>query len=156
MPTEQGHVIRTRDKTAWIQTTRSASCEGCQSRHACHTMGGGSNEMAVEAVNTLGAKEGDQVVVEFSTASLMKGTFLIYMLPIICLMIGAAIGVKLTPLFDGINESTLPALVGFGAFILSILFVVFVGNRMGKKDAYKPKIIRIKKPLHPVDEADFT
>lgn len=154
MPTEEGRVIRAEDKTAWIQTIRSASCEGCQSRHACHTMGGGGNEMSVEAINHLGAREGDQVVVEFSTASLMKGTFLIYMLPIICLMIGAAVGVKLTPFFD-VNESTLPALMGFGSFILAVLSVVFIGNRMGKNDAYKPKIIRIKKPLHPVNEADF-
>ena len=150
MPTEEGVVISADDKTALIQTTRSACCEGCQSRHACHTMGGGGNEMAVEAINTLGAKKGDQVVVEFSTASLMKGTFLIYMLPIICLMIGAAIGVKLSPLFD-FNESTLPALTGFGAFILSILFVVLVGNRLAGKDTYKPRIIRIKKPLFPVE-----
>lgn len=155
MPTEEGHVVKTADKTAWIQTVRSASCEGCQSRHACHTMGGGGNEAAVEAINTVGAREGDQVIIEFSTASLMKGTFLIYMLPIICLMIGAAIGVRLTPLFNGLNESTLPALVGFGAFILAILFVVSVGNRLGKKDAYKPKIIRVKKPLHPETEADL-
>lgn len=148
MPTEEGRVLRTDKDSAWIQTIRSASCEGCQSRHACHTLGGGGNDRAVEAINTIGAREGDQVVVEFSAASLMKGTFLIYMFPILCLLLGAGIGVKLAPII-GWDASALPALMGFGAFVLSILLVVLLGNRLAQKEAYKPKIIRVKRPLPP-------
>jgi sigma-E factor negative regulatory protein RseC len=102
----------------------------------------------VETINPIGAREGDLVVIEFSTASLMKGTFLIYMFPILCLLVGAGIGVKLSPFF-GWEESVLPAVTGFSAFVLSLLFVVLQGNRLAKKDAYKPKIIRIKKPSPP-------
>ncbi len=149
MPTEEGRVLKTDDTTALVQTTRSAGCEGCQSRHTCHTMGGSGQESAVEAVNTIGAREGDQVVLEFSTGSLMKGTFLIYMFPILCLLAGAGIGVKLSPLFAGLDESVLPAVIGFGAFVLSIILVVFLGNRLALKDAYKPRIIRVKRPLPP-------
>ncbi len=148
MPTEEGRVVRTDENRAWIQTIRSAACEHCKSRHTCHALGGGGNDMAVEAINTLGAREGDHVVVEFSTSSLLKGTFLIYILPILCLMIGAGIGVRLSPVF-GLGESVLPAAVGFGAFALSILFVVVYGNRLARKDGYKPRIIRVKKPLPP-------
>ena len=146
MPTEEGLVIKTDDDYAWIQTIRSAGCESCQSRHACQTLGGGGNEMLVKAVNPVGAVEGDQVVVEFNTGSLLKGTFLIYMFPIICLLIGAGIGVKLSRAY-GLDESILSAAVGFGALVLSILLVIFIGNHMGKKDAYRPRIIRVKKPI---------
>jgi sigma-E factor negative regulatory protein RseC len=152
MPTEDGLVLSVSQNSAWIRTSRSACCEHCQSQHTCHTLGGPGNETTVEAINTIGARQGDQVVVEFSTASLMKGTFLIYMFPILCLLLGAAVGVRLTPIF-GLEESVLPVLMGFGAFILSLPVVILVGNRLGRKDAYKPRIIRIKKPLPPEDEA---
>lgn len=147
MPTEEGRVLRTDHDRAWVQITSPDSCESCQSRHACHTLEGGK-DMTVEAINTVGAREGDQVVIEFSTASLLKGTFLIYLFPIICLLIGTFIGVKLSPAF-GLGESTLPAIIGFAAFVLSILLVAILGNRLARKDAYTPNIIRVKKPAPP-------
>jgi sigma-E factor negative regulatory protein RseC len=144
MPTEEGHVIKTENDTAWIRVSRSAACESCQSRNACHSMGGGEKDLTVEAVNPVGAREGDRVVIEFSTASLMKGTFLIYLFPIICLLLG----VWLSPVF-GWDESALSALTGLSAFALSLPLVVVIGNRMGKKEAYKPKIVRIRRTLPP-------
>ncbi|MEW6079400.1 MAG: SoxR reducing system RseC family protein [Thermodesulfobacteriota bacterium] len=148
MATEEGHVIKTDKGIAWIRVSRSAACESCQSRNACHSLGGGEKDLTVAAVNPVGAREGDRVVIEFSTASLMKGTFLIYLFPILCLLAGAGLGVRLSPLL-GWDESALSALSGLGAFVLAIILVVVLGNRLGKKDAYKPKIIRVFKPLPP-------
>ena len=79
---------------------------------------------------------------------MIKGTFLIYMFPILCLLAGAGIGVRLSPVL-GLDESALAAVIGFGAFALAISMVIFLGNRLARKDAYKPRIIRIKKPLSP-------
>lgn len=148
MATEEGRVLSADNNKAWIQTTRSAACEACKSRHTCHTMGGG-NDMTVEAINKIGAREGDQVVVEFNTSSLLKGTFLIYIFPILGLLFGAGIGVKLSPI-AGLDESALSAIIGLSAFALSLLIVILIGNRLGKKESYQPKIIRVKKTL-PLD-----
>lgn len=152
MATEEGLVLRTSpDKaTAWVRTVRSAACDHCHSRESCRTLGGG-NDMEVETNNQAGAKAGDLVVINFSTASLLKATFLIYMFPIICLMLGAAIGYKLSgPL--AMDESLLSGLIGFGAFVLSILFVRVRGNYMAKSATYQPTIIRVKKPAPPEEE----
>ncbi len=146
MTTEEGLVTKANATTAWIKTQRSAACEHCESRDTCKTLGGG-NGMEVEAVNAAGAKAGDEVVVEFSTASLLKGTFLIYMFPILCLLLGAGIGVKISAA-TGLDRSLVSALTGFGALVLAFVFVRFQGNRLALKNAYKPRIIRIKqKPL---------
>lgn len=148
---EEGVVIRTIGNRAWIKTRRSAACEHCHSKDSCKTLGG-SNDMQVEAVNPVGAKEGDQVVLSFSTASLLKGTFLIYMVPVLCLLIGAGIGVKLSQIY-GYDRSAASALVGFGALFASFFFIRAKGNRLADTEAYQPRIIRIKRPLPP-DEAD--
>ncbi len=146
MAIEEGLVIKAAGSRAWIKTQRSAACEHCHSKDSCHTMGGGGNDMEVEAVNPVGAKTGDQVVISFSSASLLKGTFLIYMVPVFCLMIGAGVGVKLSQMF-GLEQTITSALIGFGALVLSFIFVRAKGNRLAESDAYKPQIIRIKKPL---------
>ena len=65
-------------------------------------------------------------------------------------MAGAGLGVKLSQMY-GLDKSTASAITGIAALFLSFVFIRITGNRMAGSDAYKPKIIRIKKPL-PEDE----
>ena len=143
MATEQGIVIRTETETAWVKTKRSEACEGCSSRGACSVMGGGE-EMEVEAINAAGGKVGDRVVLSFETASLLKATFLVYIIPVIFLLIGALIGQKLALILT-LNESMSAAIGSLLLGGLSILFVKIKGNRMAQQEEYRPKVIRILK-----------
>jgi len=98
--------------------------------------------MEVEAINDAGAKVGQNVVLSFETAPLLKATFLLYVLPILFLLAGAIIGDKITPFFN-FDESTLSIIIGLLFFGLAIVFVKLKGNKLAKKDAYRPKVIRI-------------
>jgi len=62
------------------------------------------------------------------------------------MLAGAIIGQKAGPLLN-IDPSAFSAVVGFSFFFISIWFVKSRGNRMATKNKYKPKIIRILKPL---------
>ncbi len=153
LATEQGVVTRVGIGAAWIKTTRSDACKGCSARNSCHAMGGDEVEVEVEVVNAVNAQPGDLVVISFETTSLLKATFLIYTFPILCLLAGALVGQKLAPLLDW-GESTSAAIVGFSAFIVSMLFVYFKANRLAKKDRYRPHILRIIGPH--VSESEYT
>ena len=98
--------------------------------------------MRVEALNIVGAKVGQNVVISFETTPLLKATFMLYMLPIIVLLIGAFTGQKLGFIFN-LNPSLCSAFTGFFFFGISMLFVRVQGNKMAKKDEYHPRIIRI-------------
>jgi len=143
MATEKGVVIRADTETAWVKTQKTKACEGCSSRGACSVMGGGE-EMEVEAINAAGGKVGDRVVLSFETASLLKATFLVYVFPIICLLIGALIGQKLALILT-FNESMFSAISGLLFCGLAIFFVKIKGNRMAQQEEYRPKVIRILK-----------
>jgi sigma-E factor negative regulatory protein RseC len=143
MATEQGIVIRTDTETAWVKTQKTKACEGCSSKGACSVMGGGE-EMEVEAINAAGGKVGDRVVLSFETASLLKATFLVYIIPVICLLIGALIGQKLALILT-LNESMSAAIGSLLFGSLAILFVKIKGNRMAQQEEYRPKVIRILK-----------
>ncbi|MBU0987433.1 MAG: SoxR reducing system RseC family protein [Proteobacteria bacterium] len=141
MATEEGIVIKLESDTAWVKTKKSKACEGCSSRGACSVMGGG-DDMEVQAINAVGGKVGDRVVLSFDTAPLLKATFLIYVFPILCMLAGALIGMNLAPRFN-IDPSIFSAIGGFCFFGLAMLFVKSKGNRMSQQDQYRPKVVRI-------------
>jgi sigma-E factor negative regulatory protein RseC len=141
LATEQGIVIKISSMGAIVKTLRSEACESCSAQHSCSTQG---NEMEVEAVNRVGAKAGDRVVLEIKTSPFLKATFLLYVFPILCMMLGAVLGEKVAPKI-GMGGNALSVLLAFAFFFFSIWVVKAKGEKMGKKEAYHPAIIRIIK-----------
>lgn len=143
MATEHGIVTKVDSETAWIKTTKTSACKSCSARSSCNVMGGGK-EMEVKAINDAKAKVGQKVVISFETSPLLKATFLLYVLPIIFLIAGALIGQKISPAFN-MDASIISALFGFLFFGLAMIFAKSKGNRLAKKEEYRPKVIRIIK-----------
>ena len=100
--------------------------------------------MEVEAINLAHAREGDTVILSMETASLIKASFLLYILPVMLLIVGAVIGARFGATL-AMNESATAAAGGFLLFAASFFIIVRVGNRMARKEDYRPKIIRIRK-----------
>lgn len=143
MATETGIVIKTGPSGAHVRTVKSSACKACAARDGCHTLGGGK-EMEAEAVNTVGAKVGDEVIISFENASLVKASFLVYIVPILGLIAGAVIGQEIAPDY-GLNPSGLSAVIGFLFFFLVFMGVRQIGNRWANEEKYRPRVIRIKK-----------
>lgn len=143
MATEEGIVCRIDATTAWITTTRSSACETCASKGSCGTLGGG-REMEVQAFNTAGAQVGDRVVISVETASLFKLAFLLYIFPILAMFAGALLGHTAAP-FLNFEATHLSVVCAFLFFLLTFVLIRFSGNRLARKDAYRPKVVRILK-----------
>ncbi len=144
MATEEGIVLKLQSPTtALVKTTKSSACKGCASKESCNSMGTGK-EMEVEVINPSNAKEGDKVVIEFKSSSLLKASFLIHIFPILCLVAGAIVGQEVAVKFS-LDKSAASAMFGFLFFVLAFLIVRLVGEKMADKDSYKPRIIRVKK-----------
>ncbi|MBU4053771.1 MAG: SoxR reducing system RseC family protein [Proteobacteria bacterium] len=139
MATEQGLVIKTLGAKAIVKTQKTEACDGCASRDSCSTQG---RDMEVEVINSLGAKEGDRVILQIETRYFLKATFLMYIFPIVCLIAGAFIGERVAIQNQG-DPSGYSAGFGFGFFLAAIFLVKMKGNKMGEKDTYKPRITRI-------------
>ncbi|MBW1695331.1 MAG: SoxR reducing system RseC family protein [Deltaproteobacteria bacterium] len=141
LTTEEGVVLRKDTNTAWIKTTKTGACKDCTARGSCHTLGGGK-EMEVEAINLAGARIGDRVIIGFETGSLLKASFLLYILPVLGLVGGALLGNEVGPAI-GLNPEAASAVSGFLFLFLAFLFVRQKGSRLAQKDQYRPKVIRI-------------
>jgi sigma-E factor negative regulatory protein RseC len=139
---EEGIVTTLTDTGAWIKTQKNSACAACSARHSCQTDGG--EEAKVEVRNDANARLGDRVIIHFNTASLLKATFLLYIVPILGLLAGAGIGQKIAQLYA--IEGSLPAvLAGFSSFAATVLWVKFRACRLSEQDSYQPRITRIIK-----------
>jgi sigma-E factor negative regulatory protein RseC len=98
--------------------------------------------MEVFAVNPIGARAGDRVVLKMDTLSFLKGTFLVYMFPILLLVGGAALGEWIS--ISSNQPSPLPSvLFGFGGLALGLILMKRIANRLAKRDDYRPRIARV-------------
>jgi sigma-E factor negative regulatory protein RseC len=146
MATERGVVIRLGPPDsgmAWVQTQRSSACKSCASRHSCNP-GEQGKEMEVEAINQAGARVGDEIILNLDTGPLLKATFLLYVVPILCMIVGAVVGHGYA-LSRGWDPSALSAVLSLVALAISFVFVRLQGNQLSRKNAYKPQIVRIAK-----------
>lgn len=141
MATEQGIVTKTDSSAAWVKTVKSSACEGCSARGSCHSLGS-SDAMEVKAINEVGAKVGDRIVLSLETSSLLKASFLLYVFPILLLIIGALIGQEIAPYID-FNPSGFSAIMGFSFFFAAVLIIKAKANKMAEKNEYRPKVIKI-------------
>lgn len=141
MASEEGIVVRIDAAGAWVKTIRSDACESCSSKAACHTMGGG-REMEVAAANPIRARVGDRVVIKMDTPAFLKGTFLVYIFPVLLLVGGAAVGEWVSRSSGG--ASPLPSIgCAFGGLALGLVLMKIIAGRLARRDDYRPRIARV-------------
>ena len=141
MANEEGVVIRADASGTWVKTLRSDACESCASQGTCHSLGGGK-EMEVSAVNRIGARIGDRVVLKMDTLPFLKGTFLVYLFPILLLVAGAGLGEWISSSSN--LQSPLPSILfGFSGLAVGLVIMKIIANRLVKRDDYRPRIARV-------------
>ena len=85
---------------------------------------------------------GDHIVLSVSSSAVLKVSFLLYVFPILLMIVGAAIGQNLGPRLR-MDPSMLSLLTGLLFFLAAFVIVRLRSNRMGEKDEYRPRIVRI-------------
>lgn len=103
----------TPDGYAQVAAIRRSACSGdC---HKCSGCGAVVQEVQVRAKNRIGARPGDQVIVETGNGAMFTALLVVYLLPVLLLLAGYILGEVL-----GISPG-LCSLVGFALGIVVIL-----------------------------------
>ncbi len=153
--TKTGVVKAVQGRTALVLTRMEPECEGCTAKDACFGLGGGGANTEVRARNTAKAQVGDVVTISMRSSSLLKVSFLIYMVPILALIGGILFGYFLSNLI-AVNENVLVGLFG-GLFLAgAFLWVKKKGNRLSNRKEFIPEIISRKSPQKAIPPSDLT
>jgi sigma-E factor negative regulatory protein RseC len=137
MQEEVGTVLKTGGSAAAVLVKRNAACDHCPSRSCCTSLGGDLKR--VDVSNVIGAKEGQQVKIGISPKTVLKASFILYMVPILALIIGVMLGNFLGPQHKEIWAIS----VGIGFFIGSYFIIKGLSKRFANKGEYLPVITEI-------------
>lgn len=122
----------------YIRTQSETGCSSCSASSSCGTsllssLFVGRSRNLIKVPNNLGCKPGDKVELSLQNSALLQQAFLVYILPLFGLFIGAALAQSLQP---GLVEWQ-QLLAGFGGMLVAWL---------GVKIFYQPvspKVIRV-------------
>jgi len=93
---ERARIISCSDDYAVVETQRKTSCGACSMNKAC-----GTGVLAkvfkdkvaqLKVKNTIQAKVGEEVIVGVEESAMLRGSFLVYMLPLLMLILFALLG----------------------------------------------------------------
>ncbi len=119
--------------TAKLNMRKHTSCKNCG---ACHI--GTNPDITIEAENKIDAKLGNLVEVSMKTQNVLSAAFIMYVIPLLILILGIAVGTKL---FNSENEEIYSILLGF--IFLGISYFVIKQNEKKFNKKYKAVITKI-------------
>jgi sigma-E factor negative regulatory protein RseC len=140
---EHGSVIELKGKyIAVVLCKKGSFCKHCAAMDTCK-MGADNKSMMVEAHNVIGAAVGDKVKLVTSSKSFLQSSFLLYIVPLIALLVGAILGFEVGQnLQNGPDPNLLAAIIGT-AFLVGSFLVIRVGSRAIPPENFMPRITEI-------------
>jgi len=141
MIVETGIVTKTEDTTAKVVVQKRGACDGCNAKGTCATTPEG---MEISALNPVKARVGQTVKVSLRPETYLKGTMLVYGLPLVLFIAGAMAGKNIGEKYmAGVNSDVVAAIAGFSALVASLLLVRIWSKKLESKTEYQPVIDEI-------------
>ncbi len=131
---EEGRVTKVEGNLTQVEIEKKSTCRACG---LCSMRG--KNTMIAEVDNSIGAKVGERVRIEILSSIILKGALLFYILPLVALILGMALGIKIT------KDQTGGLILGFSFFILSFVLIWFHSKKTTAQNIYCSKITKIIK-----------
>ena len=141
---EIGTIVELKGKQiAVVLCRRQSACDHCPSSGACQ-LGSDGEAMLVEAFNGIGAQISDRVRVVTQTKHFLQSSFVLYIVPIIGLLIGAFLGQAIAEMTSvGLDPSLLSAILGI-AFMAGTFLIIKLGTGVLKREIFMPRIVEIQ------------
>ena len=141
MIVEEVGLVKSVDGTfATVVVHKKSACEGC-SLKICKP---NQEDMEIQAFNSVYAQVGQKVKVVLKPYTFLRGSMVVYGIPALALVCGAVLGKELlSHFFAGSDPDMVSAVAGFGAFLLSFLFIKLWSSKQNEKPEAKPVIAEI-------------
>ena len=138
---EPGIVTKIEGQTAYVLFKRTSACGSCKACGMLKDM----SEIIVDVPNSLGAKEGDLVSVEFSSANSLKSSLVAYLCPLFFLIGGLFLGYYIgRTFFPDFSEEVIAAVCGIVCTALAFLVIKMLEPAFRKKFSGPYRMIAIQ------------
>lgn len=148
---EQGRVVGVEDDWAWVQTERKTVCSQCSANKGCGTSVLakviGQKTAAIAVIKTLPVKIGDEVIIGIEENSLVKGSLLIYALPLILFIAFGLLGEVVSAQVLLSNTDVLTVVFALFGLAAGFLWLKRVSAHIRLDPNYQPKLLRINNTI---------
>lgn len=143
---EQASVIEIHGNSALVETQRKTACSSCAVKKGCGT-GVISTvfdraSARILAINTIGAEVGARVVVGIDESMLVRGSVVVYLMPILMMFGSSLLG---TWLMQSDSEAVSIGFAGLG-LLAGFICLRWYNKRIRLNENYQPVILRCVEP----------
>lgn len=141
---EKACVVDVTDDTAKVVVTRHSACSKCN-RDCILGMEDSheQDEMYVEVKSKKNVEVGDTVSIELKDSSLVLGSLMIYLIPLLFFVGGYFIGARLNWLFGTLSAEVTGILSSFVFLYLSYRLTKKIDKRISKSEKFQSEIVNI-------------
>jgi sigma-E factor negative regulatory protein RseC len=142
---ETGYVVSVEGDYAWVETSRKSACQSCTVNKGCGTsvlakmFGEKTNH--IRAKNTLDATVGDEIVLGMQEGGLVKGSLIIYALPLLFMILSSMLAEHFLT-FGSQTDEFVTIFAGLFGLVAGFLVVRWFSSRMANDSRYQPVILR--------------
>lgn len=143
---ETGIIVEVDEHHAWVEAASSSSCSHCSANQGCGTASlqkwfkRKPNRLRVSKNQDVGL--GERVVIGIPEQALVRGSFMIYMVPLLALIAGALIGAQINDGLGWAYKDGLSILFALVSLVASIAWLKRYMLNESKDSAYQPVILR--------------
>lgn len=142
---EHARVVEVQGDIAWVETQRKGSCGTCSASTGCGTATlskvVGRRRARVQVLNRIGAGVGEEVMIGIPERVLLKGSFAVYAVPLLAMLVSAWIGVAVAGAAQELKE-LLSTLFGLGGLAAGFVWLKGYAGKIGQDALYQPIILR--------------
>lgn len=146
MITENAIVVSIENNQTWIETQRKSACGQCSANKGCGTSVLskviGNKISKIKAINNINAQVGDEVVVGLNEQSMLKGAFMVYMLPLILLFLFSIVGQLISDNLQMHNSELLVIFFAISGFYIGMRKVKSFSSSISQNEDYQPVILK--------------
>lgn len=147
---EQAIVIDREGDYVWVQTNRQSSCGHCSVKKGCGTQVLskvlGNKTAHIRCLNSKDVKIGDRVMIGIEESALLSGSFLVYLLPLLSMIIFGALSVFLSKVWWPEGIDLLAIIASISGLILGLVFSNYHTQKISQRKRFEPILL---KKIHP-------
>ena len=136
----RARVVAVAEGSVWVETDRRFSCAVCSANKGCGAAtlarALGQRRSRMRAINHLPLHIGDEVVVGIDAHALLRGSFAVYLAPLLMLLLGAGLGAFSFPDSEGMS-----VLLGVIGLVAGILWLRLFSRRIRFDRRYQSSVL---------------
>lgn len=148
MVEEKAIVIGIEGNTVWVETQRKAVCDTCAVNKGCGTallskILGNKRSRLQALSNNLSFSVGDEVIIGLQERALVRGSMLVYGLPLLLMLLAALLAEVAAKHWLGATSTELLTIVVGGAGLFAgLLYLHRYSRRIAHDPRYQPVVLR--------------